>query len=282
MTAHSSPALPPFSVCMMNGVFDEVAESLRHGLATLGHPVEVLTGAFLSDSRTILLGAQLVADWNAIPTNTVLFNFEQLGAPSHYITDAYLHQLSRHTVWDYSPRNIAWLAERGINQNVRLVRIGHSPALVRVPRVDQDIDVLFYGAVNERRYRVLEAAKDAGLRVVLVTNMFGAERDLVIGRAKVVLNMHYYDTKIFEIARVGFLLANGKAVVTEAGPDTELEDALRPAMAAVPYEQLAETCRQLVADSERRQCLERAAQEIFAARSQADFLRSALEDFMPL
>lgn len=274
-----SPAAenPVFSICMMNGVFDEVAESLRHGFHQLGYPVEVLTGAFLAGTRAVVLGAQMITQWDKIPPDTIIFNFEQLGAPSQHITDEYLRRLGCYTVWDYSRRNIDWMRAHGLQTDVPLVRIGHAPGLVRVPTaVEQDIDVLFYGAVNERRYRILEAIKAAGLRVVLVTNMFGAERDRVIARSKVVLNMHYYDNKIFEIARVGFLLANGKAVVTEAGLDTEIEGSLRPAMAAVPYDGLVDACRLLVADPEYRHALEGCARQIFHARSQADFLRPAV------
>lgn len=269
-----SAAPIPFSICMMNGVFDEVAESLRHGLCELGHPTEVLTAAFRNDGRTVILGAQIISDWDRVPRDAIIFNFEQLGAPSQHIPPHYIDQLGRFTVWDYSRRNIDWLRRRGV-EGVELVRIGHSPGLRRLPAVPaQDIDVLFYGAVNERRMRVLEALAASGVRTVLATNLFGPERDHAIARAKVVLNMHYYDNKIFEIARVGFLLANGKAVATEGGPDTELEDELRPAMAAVPYDRLAETCRALVADAERRRELEQSAAMIFARRDQAEFLRA--------
>lgn len=269
----------PITLCALNSVFDEVAESLRHGFATLGHPVEVLTGAFRRGSRAVLLGAQLVPDWNQIPDDAIIFNFEQLGTPSRYITEEYLHRLGRHTVWDYSPRNIAWMREHGINSAVRLVRIGHSPELVRIPKAaEQDIDVLFYGAVNERRLRVLQDLHGSGVRLALHTNLFGTARDAVIARSRVVLNMHYYETKIFEIARVGYLLDNAKAVVTEAGPDTELEDDLRAGLAAVPYEALADTCRALVADETRRRILEETAQAVFSRRDQAAYLRGALDE----
>lgn len=273
-----TPAHPVFSICMMNGVFDEVAESLRYGFHQLGYPVEVLNSAFRSGTRAVVLGAQLVTQWDKVPANAIIFNFEQLGAPSQHITDDYIRQLGRHTVWDYSQRNIDWMRAHGLQTGpVPLVRIGHSPGLVRVPTgIEQDIDVLFYGAVNERRYRILEAIKAAGMRMVLATNMFGAERDHAIARSKVLLNMHYYENKIFEVARVGFLLANGKAVVTEAGPDTEIEGSLRPAMAAVPYDQLVEACRALVAEADYRHALEDCARYLFSARSQADFLREAV------
>lgn len=279
MTGPGTTTLPAFSICILNSVFNEVAASLRHGLGELGHPTEVLSGGFVQGSRPIILGAQLIADWSKLPDEAIIFNFEQLGVESRFITPEYLAQLSRRTVWDYSPRNIDWLRAHGINDSARLIRIGHAPDLVRVPAAtEQDIDVLFYGAVNERRRHILQALHDSGLRLVMQANLFGEERDRTIGRAKVVLNLHYYETRIFEIARVGYLLANGKAVVTEGGSDTELEPDLREAMLAVPYEELVGACQALVADAQRRHALEARAAGIFAARSQANFLCAAVAD----
>lgn len=278
--AAPAPVVPPaFTICKLGQVFDEIAECLRHGLEQLGHRTEVIQAGLVQGSRTIILGAQQIADWSKIPADSIIFNLEQLGVSSVYITDEYMAQLARHTVWDYSPRNIDWLRERGVNASAQLVRLGHAPALVRIPpAADPDIDVLFYGAVNERRLRVLQAIQAAGLNLVVRTNLFGEERDAVVARSKVVLNLHYYDTKIFEIARVGYLLANGKAVVTEGGPDTELEPELRDALVAAPYEGLAEACRALVADDGRRRALEARAAAVFTARSQADYLRGAVAD----
>ena len=58
-------------------------------------------------------------------------------------------------------------------------------------------------------------------------NAYGGKRDALIARAKVVLNIHYYAAQVFEIVRVSYLLANSKAVVTEIGPDTDLDETER-------------------------------------------------------
>ena len=85
----------------------------------------------------------------------------------------------------------------------------------------QDIDVLFCGSMNERRMQIIQALKDSTLfdKPLVIAQFvgYGAYRDKYIARSKIVLNMHYYTPGIFEIARVSYLLANKKCVVSEEG-----------------------------------------------------------------
>ena len=109
------------------------------------------------------------------------------------------------------------------------VPIGYVPELTRIAPAPEDIDVLFYGALSERRYAVLRDLHDRGLRVKWLLGAFGASRDAWIARSKIVINVHYWEAKIFEIARVSYLLANRRAVVSERGADPTLERDWSPA-----------------------------------------------------
>lgn len=274
----TAPNQKPFNVCYLGAIFADVAELLRHGLEGLGHQAFAGAGNVGVDCRNVILGAHLLQDFSPIPADSIIVNLEQLGSSSTIIGAAYLDCLRRHHVWDYSPRNIAWLAENGISAS--LVRLGFAPALARVANAPvQDIDVLFYGAVNERRQQILDGLRQAGLNVTALTGgVVREELDTYIARSKVVLNMHYYETKIFEIVRVSYLLNNRKAVVAEAGPDTEIEDELRRALLGVRYDQLVAACRVLVGDDARRHQVEQAGWTVFSARSQAEFMRQAVDD----
>jgi hypothetical protein len=267
----------------MSAVFTDVAEVLRHGLVELGYAASVSPAALAAGCPNIILGAHLVEDTAQLPDDSIILNLEQLGSSSVQLTPAYLDCLRRHAVWDYSPRNIAWLARHGVH--ARLLRLGYAPALERVGAsgngapVVQDIDVLFYGALNARRNLILQRLQQAGLRVEVVAGgALGEQLDALIARSKVVLNLYYYDTKIFEIVRVSYLLNNSKAVVAEVSEDTEIEAALLPALLGVPYDDLAEACRLLVADDARRQQLEATAYALFSARSQAQFIQQDILD----
>jgi hypothetical protein len=267
----------PFNVCYLGAIFADVAELLRHGLEGLGYQAFAGAGNVGVDCRNVILGAHLLQDFSLIPPDSIIVNLEQLGSTSTMVSEAYLDCLRRHHVWDYSPRNLAWLAENGMQAS--LVRLGFAPALARVtPAPVQDIDVLFYGAVNERRQHILDGLRQAGVNVVALTGgVVREELDTYIARSKVVLNMHYYETKIFEIVRVSYLLNNHKAVVAEAGPDTEIEDELRRALLGVRYDQLVAACRVLVGDETRRRHVEQAGWTVFSSRSQAAFMREAVD-----
>jgi hypothetical protein len=107
-------------------------------------------------------------------------------------------------------------------------------------------------------------------------SVYGEERDRAIADAKVVLNVHFYEDSIHEIVRTSYLLANRKAVVSECGPRTEIDEDIRQAMVAVPYEDLVRSCVALVGDEPRRHELERRAFEVFAKRDQARILRETI------
>jgi len=77
-------------------------------------------------------------------------------------------------------------------------------------------------------------------------------RDGLIARAKLVLNAHFHDAQVFEMPRVGYLLANGVPVVAELGARTQIDPALRDAVRAVPREALADACIELAYDAAAR------------------------------
>src|SRR5262249_20530277 len=107
--------------------------------------------------------------------------------------------------------------------------------------------------------------------------VYGSRRDAAIARARVVLNLHLYETRIFEVVRVAYLLANSKAVVAECDETSEVEPDLREAVRAVPYGDVPDACCELVADDAARRALERRSFAIFSARDEAAYLRRAIE-----
>jgi SAM-dependent methyltransferase len=255
----------------------EFAETVYFGLRRLG------LAAFYRDPperpvRQIVVGAHLLdaQELSQLPADAILYNSEQMQPGSTWLAEAYLQALRRQPVWDYSSENVRRLEALGVRQ-VRHVPLGYVPELVRIAPQADDIDVLFYGSLNQRRHQILDALTARGLKVLRLTGVYGEERDRAIGRAKLVLSVHYYEAKIFEIVRAAYLFANAKAVVAECGPDTFVEADLREAMHPVPYEGLVEACVALLQDPERRYALAARAQRVFARRREQDILAAALE-----
>ena len=135
-------------------------------------------------------------------------------------------------MWD-SLRNIEkWKAMNRLHAPSH-VPLGYVPELSQIKASQaQDIDVLFYGSLNERRTAILIALKNAGLKVHTVFGVYGKQRDEVIARCKVVLNIHFYETRVFEFVRIAYLLANSKAGVSECSSENEMEQATKGAFAS--------------------------------------------------
>ena len=267
----------PSSHPNIGGGFREIAEAVHHGLLALGHDSVLTNRLDLHDRRTIVLGANHVIHYGLeVPKNPIFYNLEQLGHDSPWMAmPAFIDLFRRYPTWDYSPANIEYLATLGLPRPT-YVPIGYVPELTRIAPAAEDIDVLFYGMPSERRYAVLRDLHDRGLRVKWLLGALGASRDAWIARSKIVLNVHYWEAKIFEIARVSYLLANRRAVVSESGADPTLERGLESGVAFADYDGLVDRCVELLGDERARRELAERGYQAFSARSQADILHHAL------
>lgn len=261
-----------------SAAFREYASALLAAFATLGAQVDAADNEILAgDGVNVVFGAHLLAPGTALPSNTIIVNLEQMRAGWPARIPHYLEMLRQHPVLDYSPSNVERIREITGNAHVHVLTPGYVPQLTCIPAAaEQDVDVLFYGILNERRHKILEALRAAGLVVQHLEGVYGAERDQWIARSKIVLNVHYYDDKIHEVIRTSWLLANRKAVVSECEPDTEIADDLREAVVAVPYDDLVQTCVALVSDDARRHEAAQHGFDIFARRDQAAILAALL------
>jgi hypothetical protein len=256
--------------------FREVAEGLHHALLALGHN-SVLTNRLDHDDRhTIVLGSNLLAQFGLDPPKKpILYNLEQICDGSSWMTPALFALFRRYPVWDYSQANIKQLAARQVPQLTH-VPIGYVPELTRIFPAPEDIDVLFYGSPIDRRRAVLQELRDRGFRVVELFGVYGASRDAYIARSKIVINMHFYETEVFEIVRVSYLLANRRVVVSERSAQPTEEYDLESGIAFAAYDELVDRCAQLLGDERARLELGERGYQAFSARSQATILRRAL------
>lgn len=238
----------------------EAIEALQHGLAELGIDAPVIENGFSADATPIVFGAHHLSESgrNNLPADAILYNFEQLREGYPWFGAGYLGLLRRRRVWDYSARNIDYLHRSGTAAGASHVPVGYVPQWSRIEPVEpteQDVDVLFFGRMTDRRKRVLDGLVGAGLNVHVLVGIFGRERDHWIARSKLVLNIHAETGGHFEHLRVLYLLANKKAVVTEPGEAGELDAELMRGLELVSYDRLIEACVALLGDPDRRRTL---------------------------
>ncbi len=261
--------------------FDEVAEALEEAFSELGGSAPITRHPSQWNGRSpIVLGTNLLPAIGspALPDGTILYNLEQVDLGSSWFKTEYLALLSRYPVLDYSPRNRDELRRIGIS-HAGLLEIGYSPVLTRIPTDrEKDIDVLFYGSVNERRARVLDDLRSRGLNVVSLFGVYGAQRDEAIARAKIVLNHHHYRPNIFEMVRISYLLANKVCVVAEGDSEDPDVKPLAGGIELAAYDDLVDRCVELVGDAARRQKLAETGFERICGRRQSDLLRRCVLD----
>lgn len=264
--------------------FREIMESLREGFAALGIPCRLQTNRIAGDATPIIFGAHHLAPEEAdrLPPASIIYNLEQLIDGYPWFTDNYLALLRRFVVWDFSPANLVRLRGLGI-ADARHMPIGYAACLAAIPAIEEDIDLLFYGMVTPHRQAILAELQAAGMGVVVLAGLYGAERDAWIARARVVLNLHAAPGGLFEAPRVCHLLANRKAVVSECAHPEEMDADLKDGVAAVPAAGIADACRRLLADAASRESLaaEGHRRMTAPARHIANLLRHVIDTAHP-
>lgn len=252
--------------------FAEAAISLHAAFVELGYGCEVVANPDCIDAPTIVLGANLLPHVR-IPENVtlILFNLEQITEGSSWLTNDYINLLKRYEVWDYCRANVDALAAMGIT--ARLCGIGYMPCLTKIEPDIEDIDVLHIGSLNPRREYILRLLQEKGVNVVHAFNCYGERRDKLIARAKICLNIHFYEAKQFEVVRCSYLMANKKFVISESGVgDEEFSDGVE----FCEYGDLIETCEKYLLDGKLRKEKAERGFEIFSKMSQIDMVKRLL------
>jgi len=255
--------------------FDEVAEAIHAGMLGLGVDCERSVGGLVEGRINVVFGAHLLPPGTALPADTVVYNLEQIVDGAMWVTPNYLELLRRHRVWDYSAQNVAALAAMGLREALH-VPLGHAAALERIAPASEDIDVLFYGAYNERRLALLERLSRAGWKVARSNGLYGAERDALVARSRIVLNVHYYDEQSrLEVPRCLYLMANGRFVLSETSPDAE-STGFASGMAFAPYARLEEACARYLDRPAERAAIAAAGRDLLRSRPQSALLAPAV------
>ena len=175
--------------------FNDTIDSLKH--------------EFRDDrSNTVIIcGAHDLSHWQALEDykkkydKVIVFNQEPLLAKQrnfmHIGYFAWLTQADE--VWDYDEENLRVL--KLIRPDVKLHIL--KPYKVWPKDAKKDIDILFYGNMNEHRKKILDEMSKRH-NVKILTNCWDSnELDRWILRSRILLNLHFFDeTSLQEQARM--------------------------------------------------------------------------------
>lgn len=227
LVSRNVPAEPLVSSVMATGTdiaiyntcdsFDEYLDPLASELRKRGYSV-VITREIIQNPAVFHFMFGLNNAGTSLPLGKfIAVQLEQI--TSQWISPDYLDRL-RHAVevWEFSRTSVPILRLLGINA----VHVPLGKSETTIPPLNEqgeDIDVLFFGSLNERRQAIIEGLRDYGISVHLAQGVFGATKDALIDRSKIVLNLHYYDKASDEQLRIIPALMRVKLVVSEEGAD---------------------------------------------------------------
>lgn len=258
-------------------VFKEVAETIFYGLKALGYDVVLTDDGTLPGRRHIVLGSNLLLHYPVqLSDDAIIYNLEQVENNPGWIRPELVEIFKKYIVWDYCQANVEAFSDLGIHV-AQVLPIGYRKEITRIQKPSQqDIDVLFLGSLNPRRLAVLDAIKAFGLKVFYPFGVYGADRDKLIGRSKLLLNLHFYDAKILEIVRISYYLANRCAVLSERSANSDDDKIFQKGLFFSEYLDLARTARELCDNPQLLKTTAKKGFAIMKERNIEGYLRSAI------
>ncbi|SFU69003.1 Glycosyltransferase family 25 (LPS biosynthesis protein) [Nitrosospira multiformis] len=181
-----------------------------------------------SNNLHFVISPQMFAQ---LPAFYIAVQMEQ-SVSSRWFNDDYLKILRNSAaILDYSIPNIRFLTfKKGVNpRQLFYVPLGYIADYTPEPDYTlEDCDVIFYGdAHNRRRLKFLQELKKH-FRVKIIGNLFGEELYAELARARIVVNIHYYEEALLETTRIWECLSLHKLVVSERSSDMDQHADLMP------------------------------------------------------
>ena len=259
---------------------NDVREPLLYALRTLGHTAELVDSGIARHARNIVFGLHDMPklDQNLFPPDTIIYNLEQITAGSRALEPHYLDALQRFTVWEYSARNLERLRDLIKAPRCVHVPLGYMPQMRRInPDYPKDIDVLLYGFPNTRRMLVMDELKRRRINALIACGVYGEQRDGLIARSRLQLNVHFYKPGILEVVRLSYLLANALPVVSELNPDTEMISGFEHTCFFTAYDDLADVVENALGNAAACRKQAEKGHALFKAMPYTDIVECALD-----
>lgn len=204
-----------------------IAQQLKFLLEKIGFACQITydEDELLSNSSKsipLVLAPQM---FSKLPKKFIAFQLEQKG--SSWFTEEYLSILRRATfVLEFSQDNLEFLQRNGINFE-KLYYCPIFPNSFSLPLKyteikDKNYDLVFYGAINSRRKRILyELSKK--FKILILSDVFGEKLYRELLKARILLNIHFYEDAHLETTRLIEARALGLNVVSEASSTQKID-----------------------------------------------------------
>jgi hypothetical protein len=163
----------------------------------------------------------------ATPKNSIIFNMEQLGSTSTLVTNEYRNFISKYIILDYNQHNLDILNTTNKCDGYEFPIIPSKKFLFDYQYsnlITKQYDLAFYGILNKRREELIRKLIDHGLTIKVISGKYGSELSSALLDCKFVLNLHYFESAIFEVARCLRPIAMGIPIISEASIIPKITD----------------------------------------------------------
>lgn len=149
----------------------------------------------------------------------IVYQLEQLmaGTNWHDVKTSIKNLAGADEIWDFDYLNSHFLKEHGRKVD-RLVPTLYTKSLNVINSLDKpSIDVLFYGYMNERRFKIFHTLQKRMYNDIKLLWVFGdSDVDRFIADSKVILNLHAFEPyNRQEQVRLFYPIINRKTVISE-------------------------------------------------------------------
>ena len=278
-----------FNICIIkpnkyihSDAYLEIAELLNYSILELKKKSTIVYNFIDTNLNTknIIFGTHLLNEEliKSIPKNSIVFNTEQLESINEVWKKRIIFFAKQGVeLWDYSIFNLDFLKQE-LKIKGKLFEIGYQNKLERIKsKNEKEIDVLFYGSINKRRKQIINKLLKNKIKVKCLFGVYGKERDEWISRSKIVLNLHMYESKIFEIIRVFYLLTNGISVISEFDKNTKFNTKLINGVKHCTYDEIEKNIIFLLENDKERLNLGINGNNLIKKYPQEYFTKSILE-----
>lgn len=159
----------------------------------------------------------------------IAYQLEQLmgGTDNWHPTLRTIHNLKTYDeIWDYDKLNAAYLEYNNIKVK-RILPLRYTKSLKKIQNnPNPKIDVLFYGMINKRRFKILDTLQQKLYNKLKFVWVYGEkDMDSYIADSKVILNIHAFEPwNRQEQVRMFYPIINSKTVVSEISQKNYLKD----------------------------------------------------------
>jgi len=217
-----------------------------------------------------------------LPGLYVAFQMEQT-VSSRWLTERYMSLLEHSfAVFDYSSVNLSYFTSNGLSyRQMYYMPVGYIDNYRNARSTTKQYDVLFYGDTTCARRQAFITSIEKTHKVKVINDLFGEELYAELRKAKVLINVHYYEGALLETTRLYESLSLDCLIVSESSVDIDEHQHLQGIVDFVEIDDVGAIVKRLdywLANDERREAQVNSNRERLS--KQADWFEFYFQRFL--